>query len=330
MLLILFAGCASISFAQESNQQPKEIVTSRPSPEYLPDGWKEFSSNEGRFTLLFPGVPEKHTNQLESPYGKLEEHGFLVKTFAYYSVAYTDFPETDGIRDVKMFFAGFRVGNLKATNAELLEDMDDYRFAYPGRFIKTLIGRKYVNRIRLHLIRNRLYVLSVVMPEEQADAETRKFYEETAMKFLNSFKPKIDYGAISADRFGDPKSQAPPPLLPSTGINVDPAVSSNRPDSKDSKEPFAKVSGGILNGKAISLPKPVYPADAKAAGASGEVRVRIVVDESGNVIWAKMITGHELLQAVSEAAASKAKFAPLIIQDKPARVYGFLIYNFTR
>jgi hypothetical protein len=58
--------------------------------------------------------------------------------------------------------------------------------------------------------------------------------------------------------------------------------------------PLAKLSGGILNGKALSLPKPVYPREAEAAGASGEVKVKIVFDESGNVIWAKAVSGHKL------------------------------------
>jgi TonB family protein len=315
------------SVAQDTKPQPGEIITARPSPEYFPESWKEFSSNEGRFTLLFPGVPAKNTHQLDTPYGKIEEHSFILKTFAYYGVAFSDFPEKDGIRDVKAFFAGFRAGNLKTTNAELLEEKDDYRFATPGRFIKTRIRGGYVNRIRLHLIRNRLYVLSVVMPEEGADVETRKFYEETAMKFLNSFKPRIDQGSVYGDRFGDPKPRTP--TLPTTGITVDPAVASELPYSRDGKpEPEAKINGGILNGKAISLPKPVYPPEAKAAIASGEVKVQIVIDESGDVIWAKAISGHELLQAVSEEAASNAKFSPMMLSGQPVKVKGFLLFRF--
>jgi hypothetical protein len=210
LLLALLLGGSSLSFAQDNKPQSNEIVTSRPSPEYFPESWKEFSSKEGRFTLLFPGVPVKNTHHLETPFGKIEEHSFMMKTFAYYGVAYSDFPEKDGIRDVKAFFNGFREGNVKNMHAQLLEEKDDYRFAYPGRFIKTRLEGGYINRMRLHLIRNRLYVLLVVMPE--GDAETGKFYEETAMKFLNSFKPKLDQKGVKSDRFGDPVGTKPPSL----------------------------------------------------------------------------------------------------------------------
>src|SRR5438045_3323095 len=43
------------------------------------------------------------------------------------------------------------------------------------------------------------------------------------------------------------------------------------------------VSGGILNGKAVSKPAPDYPPIAKAARAQGTVVVQIVVSEDGDV-----------------------------------------------
>src|SRR5690349_13383894 len=46
------------------------------------------------------------------------------------------------------------------------------------------------------------------------------------------------------------------------------------------------INGGVLNGKAISLPKPVYPAEAKARQAEGPVSIKITIDEEGNVIEA--------------------------------------------
>src|SRR5215211_6391596 len=45
----------------------------------------------------------------------------------------------------------------------------------------------------------------------------------------------------------------------------------------------SSIEGGILNGKAVSKPQPVYPPDAKSAGVSGTVVVRVVVRESGRV-----------------------------------------------
>ena len=325
LFLIILISCVGHCFAQDTKRSSSEIITDRPSPENYPESWKEFSSKEGRFTILFPGVPEPFSNTLDTPYGRIVERSFMLKTFSYYGVAYSDFPEKDGIRDVKAFFAGFREGNLRTTHAQLLEEKDDYRFANPGRFIKTRIQGGYVNRIRLYLIRNRLYVLSIVIPEDEAtDAAVLKSHEEIAAKFFNSFKPKIDENSVKGGINLAPIG-VKPLNLPAGVITGDPVLA-----DKPKSEPFANVAGGILNGKAISLPKPVYPAEARAAGASGEVTVKIVFDESGNVIWAKAVKGHNLLQAVSEEAASKAKFQPIVIQGKPVKVSGFLVYKFVK
>src|SRR5437763_16545805 len=43
------------------------------------------------------------------------------------------------------------------------------------------------------------------------------------------------------------------------------------------------VAGGVLNGKAISKPMPMYPPIAKAARVQGTVVVEIVVGENGDV-----------------------------------------------
>ncbi|MEP6570713.1 MAG: energy transducer TonB, partial [Acidobacteriota bacterium] len=74
--------------------------------------------------------------------------------------------------------------------------------------------------------------------------------------------------------------------------------------------PRAPISGGVLNGKAISLPHPQYPAIARQAHASGTVVVQVTIDENGNVISARAVSGHPLLQAVAVAAAHGARFSP--------------------
>jgi TonB family protein len=90
----------------------------------------------------------------------------------------------------------------------------------------------------------------------------------------------------------------------------------------------AVVTGGVLNGKAISKPMPAYPPDAKAAGAQGTVTVRIVVDEAGRVVEAEAVSGHELLRDAAVAAARKARFSPTLLQGQPVKVSGVITYNF--
>lgn len=88
------------------------------------------------------------------------------------------------------------------------------------------------------------------------------------------------------------------------------------------------IAGGVLNGKAIALPRPVYPAIARAAHASGTVLVQVVIDEEGNIISAHAVSGHPLLQAASVAAAREAKFTPTTLYGQPVKVTGVIQYNF--
>ncbi len=88
------------------------------------------------------------------------------------------------------------------------------------------------------------------------------------------------------------------------------------------------IHGGVLNGKALSLPVPEYPAIARSAHASGSVTVAITVDEEGNVVEAKAVSGHPLLQAGSVSAARAAKFSPTQLEGVPVRVSGVVVYNF--
>ncbi|HEX7315314.1 MAG TPA: TonB family protein [Pyrinomonadaceae bacterium] len=93
-------------------------------------------------------------------------------------------------------------------------------------------------------------------------------------------------------------------------------------------KPKTIVSGGVLNGKAISKPQPAYPQIAKAARASGTVTVQIVVDESGRVISASAVSGHPLLQQAAVAAARQARFSPTLLSGQPVKVSGVITYNF--
>ncbi|MEP6635378.1 MAG: TonB family protein [Acidobacteriota bacterium] len=88
------------------------------------------------------------------------------------------------------------------------------------------------------------------------------------------------------------------------------------------------ISGGVLNGKAISLPRPEYPAEARAAKAGGTVVVQVIIDEYGNVISAKAISGHPLLQPTAVNAASQARFSPTTLMGEPVKVTGVITYNF--
>ena len=89
-----------------------------------------------------------------------------------------------------------------------------------------------------------------------------------------------------------------------------------------------KISGGVLNGKATSLPKPPYPAAARAVRAAGAVNVQVTISESGSVVSASAVSGHPLLRQAAEQAARSARFAPTLLSGQPVSVTGVIVYNF--
>lgn len=95
-------------------------------------------------------------------------------------------------------------------------------------------------------------------------------------------------------------------------------------------QPEAKVSGGVVNGRAVDFISPVYPRAARDAGVSGTVEVRIVFDETGKVIWARATSGHPDLRQAAEDAAWKTKFRPTILSGQAVRTSGILLYRFVR
>jgi TonB family protein len=95
-------------------------------------------------------------------------------------------------------------------------------------------------------------------------------------------------------------------------------------------KPNQTIIGGVVNGKATSLPKPLYPEEARKLRISGIVSVEVLIDESGNVISAKATKGVDnlSLMTAAENAAMQAKFSPTTLGGKPVKVSGIITYNF--
>ena len=117
-----------------------------------------------------------------------------------------------------------------------------------------------------------------------------------------------------------------------------PSVSTSAPEVKLDSEPpprqpartiLKPVSGGVLNGSAISLPPPVYPDSAKRLRLSGVVSIEVVIDETGKVISARAMDGPSQLREVAVQAALRARFSPTKLSGQPVKVTGSINYKFT-
>ncbi len=145
--------------------------------------------------------------------------------------------------------------------------------------------------------------------------------------------PPVRRGVTTVLGSNDSNASAPMPAGPGAGTVVSAPTKvqiADEPPPPEAKPtpPRAPISGGVLNGKAISLPKPAYPPIARAAHASGTVVVQVLIDENGNVVSAHAVSGHPLLQAAAVGAARSARFSPTKLSGQPVKVTGVIQYNF--
>jgi periplasmic protein TonB len=88
------------------------------------------------------------------------------------------------------------------------------------------------------------------------------------------------------------------------------------------------VNVGSLNSRAINLASPAYPPAARSMRAGGQVAVQVMLDEDGNVISARAVSGHPLLRGSAEAAARRSRFNPIRVAGRAVRASGIITYNF--
>jgi len=158
---------------------------------------------------------------------------------------------------------------------------------------------------------------------------------------------------VSTDQSQSAKSSSNPPLVaalpPRSSVNLTP--SNIQPATVDAKaaltnldkkvtvdtldsdapapRPLLKpVSGGVLNGRAVSLPSPTYPDAARRVRIMGKVEVEVVVDENGRVISARAVAGPLMLRDVAVEAALRARFSPTKLSGQPVKIAGRIEYNF--
>ena len=87
------------------------------------------------------------------------------------------------------------------------------------------------------------------------------------------------------------------------------------------------VSGGSLSGRETKRVTPNYPRTAKDHNVVGTVRVFAIVDENGK-IWVTNSEGPTLLRTAAEEAARNWIFPPSTFNGRPARIAGYLDFEF--
>lgn len=134
--------------------------------------------------------------------------------------------------------------------------------------------------------------------------------------------------ASNAPRQPAPQQNNPPPQTTTNAATKTAAPNSAAPAAAAKDPAGAPISVGSLAGKARQKTSPTYPSIAKAARVSGVVTVYLLVNENGDVESVQRADGPLQLQQAAMDAARRWKFNQTLVNGQPARVSGYLSFNF--
>ena len=304
--------------------------------------WQTLRPEGEEFTILMP--KDLKSEESQEPYHKmtLNTRLYLSATekgpvFAVMSLSgiksnpalYTEFQRLNSYVDAFKTFFPSKVRGKDAV-AKLTLVGDKTLNGNAGREYKVVIG-DLSGTAQTFATRKRFYAV-VVLNTKKDDALTDRFLssfvlpekviQETTVATTAPPTPENPANAKPGEKKNPEDTQR-------TDANAE-AGNEPKPDEGTAKPrkpgERAPINGGVLNGKAISLPPPEYPGDLKA---SDTVVVQVLVDEAGTVISAHAVSGHPLLQAAAVAAARQARFAPTSLMGEPVKVSGVITYTFT-
>ena len=190
---LLLCSHPTFLIAQDRGSLIEKLLPSPTTPKAAnsPQAWKEYSSDEGGFSILFPGDPSQETKVLEAAQGvQFNLHIHKLKALAEYSVMYADYhiPMGDPTVAKNVLDQGAK-GAVASVNSQLLELKEITLDGHPGRYLKERMPGGEIMQVKILLVGQRLYQIAITTPrEEGTSVEISKAYETTADKFLNSFK----------------------------------------------------------------------------------------------------------------------------------------------
>ncbi|HXW08321.1 MAG TPA: M56 family metallopeptidase [Vicinamibacterales bacterium] len=121
----------------------------------------------------------------------------------------------------------------------------------------------------------------------------------------------------------------PPPPAPAAGARGTTAPPPPPPPPPPGGREPVRVGGTIRPPTKIKDARPVYPDDAKAAGIHGVVILEALINESGGVIWTRVLRSVPMLDKAAIDAVTQWEFAPTLLNGEPVPVIMTVTVNFT-
>ncbi|BAZ79772.1 hypothetical protein NIES73_10180 [Sphaerospermopsis kisseleviana NIES-73] len=153
--------------------------------------WQVFSSQEGGFSILFPGSPTVTKQKIKNKTGEVEVNLFIVERpqeDVKYTVAYIDYPEEyiELLKRNNQVEAAIDTGKKTALENAKGTLISEEQMSLEGHFGKevnyTKPGDKIVKQ-RIFLVDRRLYQVSA-----ETTTKMQKFLTKSISGFCDSFK----------------------------------------------------------------------------------------------------------------------------------------------
>ncbi|HEY6230208.1 MAG TPA: TonB family protein [Pyrinomonadaceae bacterium] len=302
-----------------------------------PSDWETLRPDGEEFSVLMPKGSTAETSK--EPYHKMElnTRTYLSKTptgavFAVVSLSgiksnpalYTEMQRMNSYVDA--FKTLFSPKIRKDAVAKLTLVGDKTLQGNPGREYRMTLG-DLNGTAQVFATRKRFYSI-VYLDTKKNDALQEQFLSSFVLPEKTT-SPATASAQAPATVAAAEEPAPQPAETPKPASNAERDAKTEEPaHSEPGKR--APVSAGVLNSRAISLPMPDYPAEARAVGAEGVVVIQVTVDEQGNVTEARALSGPKMLHEVSLNAARQAKFSPTLLSGEPVKLTGVLVFNFGR
>lgn len=292
---------------------------------------------------------------------RFEKIGFFpMPSLQGVSVTAEDLEDLGGVNPFALEAASINQYNFKYVGKERIDELDLYVFEVGPKVMpspkskqRVFVGRIWVDDHDLQIVKakgkagpetkqNKFPIVETY--REQIDGKywfPTYAYADDDLIFDNGSSVRIrmqvkysdfvvGHGRVTITELNEApeqlKPETPTPDKPKPQTAASPTLSTTPP--KPGAEYESLSDAGILNTRAIDLPKPVYPAAAKKDRISGQVQVKVVLDETGRVVSAEATFGPEPLRAAAVEAAKRARFKPTLSGGVPQKVFGIVLYDF--
>lgn len=172
---LLICGYPTVMLVQA--QQPVQLAQLQ---------WQQFSSQEGGFTILMPGIPTQKKTSMGGEVLSIEGHMFKValeNDSISYTVFYADFPSEMAQLPSELILSSIASALSSQKDLKVLSEQDISLGSYPGKEFRLENPGKAIVRHRVYWVKQRVYQVAVETPLDKEQA-----LSSDVEKFFNSFQ----------------------------------------------------------------------------------------------------------------------------------------------